>query len=70
MQTSNPIINKYLNVNGQYSGFKSDERKEEIKSQRVIVQHYPVNVEKVNRGNKIPNYNFRIGNLKLGTSKF
>jgi len=42
--TTNPLVQKYLNVNGKYSAYKSEERKSEIQAQKnkVIVQHYPV----------------------------
>lgn len=62
MRTTNPIINKYLNVNGVYSGFKSDQRKQEIKSQKdkVITNHFPIR-EQMKNGENI----FTIGKIKF-----
>jgi len=41
------IISKYLNVNGKYSGYKSEQRKKEIQeiqenNKKCIVQNFPV----------------------------
>lgn len=63
MRTINPIIQKYLNVNGVYSSYLSEERRKEVQSlnkRNTQVQHFPNNVGMKN-GENI----FNIGNIKF-----
>jgi len=56
------IISRYLNVNGKYSGYKSEKRKRELqeKNKKCIVQHFPVR-NYMKRGELF----FEIGVIKL-----
>jgi hypothetical protein len=60
MKTDNPIIQKYLDHSGNYSGRKSEERKNEIKSTKVLVQHFPIRTKMENGENM-----FQFGNIKF-----